>query len=101
MRLLPALLLFAAALTAETHTLTLTQALQRAREQNPDVLLARLDQRKASDAVRIQQDPFHPKVFAGSGLAYTSGFPMSRLGSAPGRGARGARSPPALALCGA
>jgi outer membrane protein len=70
-------------LFAETHTLTLAQAMQRAREQNPDVLLARLDQRKAADAVRIQQDPFHPKVFAGSGLAYTSGFPMSIEGSAP------------------
>jgi len=70
-------------LFAETHTLTLEQAIARARSQNPDVLLARLDARKAAEAIRIQQDAFHPKVFAGSGLAYTSGFPMSIEGSAP------------------
>jgi outer membrane protein TolC len=70
-------------LGAETHTLTLQQALERARAQNAEVLLARFDARKAAEAVRLQQDPFYPKVFAGTGIAYTSGFPMSIEGSAP------------------
>jgi outer membrane protein TolC len=75
--------IFPAALIAETHTLTLAQAIERARAENPDVLMARLEVRKSDAGVRIQQDAFHPKVFAGSGLAYTSGFPMSIEGSAP------------------
>ncbi len=79
----PSIFIASSLLFAETHTLTLAQAIALARTQNSDVLIARLDARKASEAVRIQQDAFYPKVFAGSGLAYTSGFPMSIEGSAP------------------
>src|SRR5689334_17539083 len=78
-----ALLLIASSLFAETHTLTLRQAVDMAIRQNPEIVMARLDEQKALEAVRIAKDPFSPKVIVGSGLAYTSGFPMSVEGSAP------------------
>jgi outer membrane protein len=63
--------------------MTLRQAVDTAVRQNPEVVMARLDEQKALEAVRIARDPFSPKVVVGSGLAYTSGFPMSVEGSAP------------------
>ncbi|GAB4357522.1 MAG: hypothetical protein OHK0021_01820 [Bryobacter sp.] len=75
--LLPALL------CAETHKLTFDQALERARREAPEVLLARFDEVQAQQAIRIARDPFSPKVAVGSGLAYTNGFPLSIEGSAP------------------
>ncbi len=71
------------ALAAETHTLTRGQTVDTALKQNPDLVIARLDEQKAREQVRVARDPFLPKVFAGSGAAYTSGFPMSVEGSAP------------------
>ena len=68
---------------AEVRTLTLRDALDIALKQNPDVVLARLDQQRARAQVTIEKDPFVPKVFAGSGAAYTNGFPMSIDGNAP------------------
>ena len=78
-------LLLAAALTAqaETHTLTLKQAVARAVSQNPEVMMARLDELKATLGVRLARAPFAPRVGAGSGAAYSSGFPLSIEGSAP------------------
>ncbi len=77
------LMLAAAAVFAQDRTLTLREAVSLALKQSPDVLLAQLDQQQAAARVRIAQDPFYPKLFAGSGLAYSSGFPMSIEGSAP------------------
>jgi outer membrane protein TolC len=77
------LALCAAALHAEIHTMTLRQALQRALQQNPEIAMARLDELKAREAVRLQKDPFTPRIYVGSGLAYTNGFPMSIDGAAP------------------
>lgn len=68
---------------AATHTLTLKQIAERALTQSPEALLARLDEQKAARDVEVARDPFHPKVYAGSGLAYSYGFPMSIEGSAP------------------
>ena len=39
--------------------------------------MARLDEQKAQESVRIAGEPFSPKVVVGSGLGYTIGFPMS------------------------
>ena len=79
-----ALLLCAATLaSAEVHRLTLRQAVELALQQNSDVVLARLDEQKAQNAVRIARDPFVPKLYGGSGLAFTSGYPNSIEGSAP------------------
>jgi outer membrane protein TolC len=76
-------LAFVSALRAETRSLTLRQAVETALKQNPDVILARLDEEKARQAVRVARDPFSPKLVIGSGLAYSNGFPMSIEGSAP------------------
>lgn len=77
------LFLLSAAARAETHTLTLKQTASRALTQSPEALLARLDEQKAARDVEVARDPFHPKAYAGSGLAYSYGFPMSIEGSAP------------------
>ena len=63
--------------------MTLPQALELAARQNPDVALARLDSQRASASIQVAQDPFRPKVYGGSGLAYTSGYPNSIDGNAP------------------
>jgi outer membrane protein TolC len=76
-------LFLAAAALAEPRTLTLRQTVALALEQNPEVMLARLDEQKALLEVRAVQEPVLPKLVAGSGLAYTYGMPMSVEGSAP------------------
>jgi outer membrane protein len=78
-------LAFAAASTlhAETHALTLRQSVELALKQNPDIVLARLDEEKIRQGVRVARDPFTPRLTVGSGLAYSNGFPMSISGSAP------------------
>src|SRR5512135_952425 len=68
---------------AQVRTVTLREAVQLALKQNPDLTLARLDERKADEAVRVARDPFFPKVVAGSGLAYSNGMPMSIQGATP------------------
>jgi adhesin transport system outer membrane protein len=68
---------------AETHALTLKQAVARAVTQNPEVVMARLDEVKAGLGVRLASSPFSPHVGVGTGLAYTNGFPLSIEGSAP------------------
>jgi outer membrane protein TolC len=83
MRPLAVILVLAGALRAEVHTLSLREAVELALRQSPDVTLARLDERKAVEGVRLARDPFTPRVYVGSGLAYSQGFPMSIEGSAP------------------
>ena len=67
----------------EVRPMTLRQAVELAIRQNPDIALARLEEDKARLAVRVARDPFAPRITAGSGLAYSSGFPMSIDGAAP------------------
>jgi outer membrane protein len=74
---------FAVSAGAETHTLTIQQAVDRAISQNPEVVMARMDEIKANAAIRVAKDPFSPHVGGGSGLAYSYGFPLSIEGSAP------------------
>ena len=83
MRITALLLFCVLSAAAETRTLTLRQALDLAMAQSPEVALARLDQQKARAQVTVARDPFSPKVFAGSGAAWTSGFPASIDGAAP------------------
>src|SRR3984957_17269864 len=83
MRFLVVLCVFVVSAGAETKTMTLRQALDRALEQNPDVLLARLDQQKARDQILIAKDPFYPKVYGGGGFAWTNGSPVSIDGNPP------------------
>lgn len=70
-------------LFGEVRVLTLRQALDLALAQNPDVLLAHLDAQKAREQVTVTRDPFRPKVYAGSGAAWSTGFPSTIDGSAP------------------
>jgi outer membrane protein TolC len=74
---------FCVCAAAETRVMTLKQALDLALQQNPDLVIAKLDQQRARDQVTIARDPFSPKVFAGSGAAWTYGFPTSIEGQAP------------------
>jgi outer membrane protein len=74
---------FAVAAQAESFTLTLNQAIDRALTQNPEVVMARTDEMKAIQSVRLAKEPFTPRVTGGSGLAYSYGFPLSVEGSAP------------------
>ncbi len=78
-----ALLLACCAAVAQPRTVTLKEAVSLAAAQNPDVALMRLDERKAAEAIRDARSPFFPRVAAGSGLAYSSGIPMSIEGSTP------------------
>jgi outer membrane protein TolC len=80
-----ALMLFlaTAAVCAEVHPMTLRQAVQTALKESPDLVLARLDEQHAREAVRVAHGPFTPALTVGSGLAYSNGFPMSIEGSAP------------------
>jgi outer membrane protein TolC len=77
------LLLGAISACAEVRTLTLRAAVDLALKQNPEVLIAKLEEQRAVLQVRAARDPFVPKLVAGSGLAYSNGFPMSIEGSAP------------------
>lgn len=75
--------MLACSLRAEVRTLTLRQAIDLALKENPDVIAARLDEQKAVQSIRLAKDPFTPRIGVGSGLAYSSGFPMSIDGAAP------------------
>jgi outer membrane protein TolC len=68
---------------AETYTLTLKEAVERATAQNPEIVMARMDQIKADQAIRVAKDPFSTHVAGGSGLAYSYGNPQTVDGSAP------------------
>lgn len=75
--------LLAATVFAQTRTVSLKEAVEQALRLNPDIVLAKLEEQKAREQIRIARDPFVPKLFAGSGAAYSYGFPMSIEGSAP------------------
>ena len=81
----PVLILLASVLAAhaEVRTMTLREAVQRALKQNPDLILARLDLLRSQYAVTIAKDPFVPKVYGGSGAAWTTGYPASINGQPP------------------
>lgn len=83
MRKIAWLFVLALSARAETYKLTLKQAVDRALAQNPDIVMARLDELKASEGVRYAQSPFTPRLSVGSGAAWTNGFPLSIEGSAP------------------
>jgi outer membrane protein len=77
------LLCFAGVLPAEVRVLSLKEAVAVALRQSPDVMLARLDEQKAEQSVRLARSPFVPRVVVGSGLAYSNGLPMSIEGATP------------------
>ena len=68
---------------AEVRNLTLREAVDLALRQNPEITMARFEEQKAQQGVLIARDPFTPRIVIGSGLAYSTGYPMSIEGSAP------------------
>src|SRR5579885_1694342 len=72
-----------AAAGAEIRTMTLREAVAVAMKQNPELVIARLDQAKAELNVSIARDPFVPKVYGGSGAAWTTGYPVTVNGQPP------------------
>jgi len=68
---------------AEVHTLSLREAVERALKESPDVVLARLEADRAAQAARLAHSVFVPRLVVGSGLAYSSGLPMSIEGATP------------------
>lgn len=82
-RLLLLLPLLGSSLFAEPRTLTLKQAVELALHQNPELVLARLDEQKAAYEILAVKEPMLPRVIVGSGLAYSSGMPMSIEGASP------------------
>ncbi len=65
------------------HTVNLSDAVRIAQRQNPDILLARLDEQRAADGIAIANAPFSPKLEAGSEPVFTYGYPNSVKGYAP------------------
>src|SRR5262245_28557297 len=47
------------------------------------MIVARLDEQKAAQSVRLAKDPFHPRLLVGSGAAYSSGYPLTIDGNPP------------------
>ena len=72
-----------AASAQEPRSMTLKEAVDLALQQNPDLVMARLDEQKAQLEVTAVAEPLLPRVVVGSGLAYSNGMPLSIEGSAP------------------
>ncbi|GIU73625.1 MAG: hypothetical protein KatS3mg004_0712 [Bryobacteraceae bacterium] len=78
-----ACLCFLSPVQAGERVLTLREAVELAARQNPDVVLARLDEQRAALGIQAVREPALPRLVVGSGLAYTSGMPMSIEGATP------------------
>lgn len=74
----------AAAPGAESpQQLTLKQTVNLAVQRSPDVALANLQFNLARRQADVRRSEFLPNLYAGSGAAYTSGFPLVEGGGAP------------------
>ena len=69
--------------SAEARILTIQEAVQMALSRSPEMLLAEAQAIRAREAVRESRSLNRPQVFAGSGLAYNNGMPLSIEGAAP------------------
>lgn len=63
--------------------LTLRQAVMRAVQNSRDLALARIQYNVAERTAAVNRSDFRPNFFAGSGAAYTNGFPQTPNGGAP------------------
>lgn len=68
---------------AAPRILTLREAVELASRQSPEVVLARLDEQRAALEAQAVREPALPRLMVGSGLAYSSGMPMSIEGATP------------------
>ena len=69
--------------SAGLRPLTLKQAVTLAIQANGDLALARLRYQVTQRETRVTRSRFLPNLFAGSGIAYTNGFPLLAGGGAP------------------
>ena len=63
--------------------LTLKQAVANSVQKSREVSLARLQYQSSREESSVARAQFLPSLFAGSGVAYTSGFPILAAGGAP------------------
>ena len=69
--------------SAQAVRLTLKQAVSRAVQNSSDVALARMRYQVSQREAGLARSKFLPNLYAGSGAAYTSGFPLLAGGGAP------------------
>ena len=70
-------------LQQETRTMTVQEVVQMALGHSPEVMIAKAQELRAGEAVRETRSLNRPQLYAGTGLAYNNGFPLSIEGSAP------------------
>jgi len=58
-----------------SRKLTLKEAVSLAVSNSRDLALARLQYNMVQREADVAKSPFRPNIYAGSGAAYTSGFP--------------------------
>jgi outer membrane protein len=69
--------------SGEARILTVQETVRMALSRSPEILLAEAQAIRTSEAVRESRSLNRPQVFAGSGLAYNNGMPLSIEGAAP------------------
>jgi outer membrane protein TolC len=79
----PATVAWAQQAPPQGPSLTLHQAVAQAVEHSRDVALARLRYQAAQRETDVSRSQFMPNLYAGSGAAYSSGFPLAAGGGAP------------------
>ena len=68
---------------ATSRKLTLKEAVGLAVSNSRDLALARLQYNLVQREAGVAKSPFRPNLYAGTGAAYTSGFPLMSGGGAP------------------
>lgn len=67
----------------DVRTLTLQEAVRLTLSHSPEALIAEAQAARARETLREARSSNQPRVFAGTGLAYNNGFPLSIEGAAP------------------
>jgi outer membrane protein len=67
----------------EIRTLTVQEAVQLTLSHSPDVLMAEAQARRAGEALNEIRAANRLRIYAGTGLAYNNGMPLSIEGAAP------------------
>ena len=67
----------------EARALTVQEAVRLTLSRSPEVLVAEAQAARAREALRESRSANLPRLFAGTGLAYNNGYPLSIEGAAP------------------
>ncbi len=68
---------------SEARSLTLQEAVRMALQSSPYVLQAEARCARAAEVIRETRSLNRPQIYAGTGLAYNNGYPLSMEGAAP------------------